>query len=377
MKQAVYITDCAVCCALGDDIATVWQRLLSGESGITPLRRFDCRNYISAVAASVAGLAVDESGSRFYPLLERVLTRLEPLPPHTRLLSATTKGAVDLLEQAVRNDNSVPAAAAPHACADYIARRLGLADNGININAACASSTLALARGAELIAAGNAEVVLVCAADIVSEFVFSGFSSLQALAADSCRPFDGDRDGLTLGEGAAAVVLMSAAAARRYRRRRLGRLRGWGSANDANHITAPARDGSGLVRAVRQALVCAAAQGSEVSAISAHGTGTVYNDAMEMCAFRQLFPGRHIPTASIKGATGHTLAAAGALEVALALCSLDQGLVPPTCGLRRVDDAADGWVAAAPQPFATDGLLLSTNSGFGGVNAALLLQKEE
>ena len=213
------------------------------------------------------------------------------------------------------------------------------------------------------------------AADLVSEFVFSGFSALRALDPQAARPFDRDRAGLTLGEGAAALALMSRQRAERENRPVLARVLGWGTANDAHHITAPARDGCGLQLALRQALGTAGLSAEAVEGISAHGTGTVYNDLMELTVFNTLFGQRRPPLHSVKGALGHTLGAAGGLEVALGTRSLATGLLPPTVGLHRAEPLAEGRISAAATRFAGQ-VLLSTNSGFGGMNCALVLGRE-
>ena len=152
-----------------------------------------------------------------------------------------------------------------------------------------------------MIAGGRADVVMICCMDLVTEFVFSGFACLGALSQTPCRPFDRSRSGLTLGEGAASLLLMSDERARRERRTRLGTILGWGAVNDASHITAPARDACGLVRAIRLALKMSACQARDIDVICAHGTGTVYNDLMELKAFSQVFGEHNIPLYSVKG----------------------------------------------------------------------------
>jgi len=187
-----------------------------------------------------------------------------------------------------------------------------------------------------------------------------------------CRPFDRDRKGLSLGEGAAALLLMDAARARRESRDPLGTVLGWGISNDATHITAPAKSGRGLVQAVDQALKSANRKPEEITAISAHGTGTVYNDLMELKAFRQVFGERKVPMYSSKGAIGHALGAAGGLEIILGLKTLATRMVPPTVGFANPEKGAEGQVNYGPQAVSGD-YLLTTNSGFGGVNAAIVL----
>ncbi|WP_432822813.1 beta-ketoacyl synthase N-terminal-like domain-containing protein [Trichloromonas sp.] len=369
---SVCVVDAAVVTAFGDGLDPLWDGLLAGRSAIAPLHRFAVDRYQSQLAACVPELSSAAGESRIVPLLERLLAQLGPVPADCRVLTATTKGGIDSLEKLRRGEVCQADAVLPGDLPARVAVRMELADSGLNINAACASSTLALARGAAQIAAGAAEAVLVVGIDLVSEFVFSGFSSLQALSVAASRPFDAQRSGLTLGEGGAALLLMNEERARRDGRSVLGRVLGWGSANDANHITAPARDGCGLVDAVGRALAKAGLSADAVAAVSAHGTGTVYNDAMELTAFGRIFGGRRLPVNSVKGALGHTLGAAGAIEVVLGLRSLAERQLPPTVGLIEPEEAGRGLVAAVSQGFAGD-CLLSTNSGFGGVNAALVL----
>jgi 3-oxoacyl-[acyl-carrier-protein] synthase II len=225
-----------------------------------------------------------------------------------------------------------------------------------------------------MIALGRADVVGVFCFDLVTEFVFSGFSAINALSPGWCRPFDSGRNGLTLGEGASFLVMMSEERARTENKTKLGRIIGWGIANDAAHITAPARDGCGLIQAIRFALDMAELKPEDIGAVNAHGTGTVYNDMMELTAFADVFGDRPLPIHSVKGAIGHTLGAAGGIEVAVALKSLDEQLLPPTVGLKCPESKGIGRVSHEPQLLATD-YLLTTNSGFGGINAALILEK--
>jgi 3-oxoacyl-[acyl-carrier-protein] synthase II len=251
---------------------------------------------------------------------------------------------------------------------------LKLEREGMNISASCASSTIAIAQGAELIVSGWTDAVLVCCMDLVTEFVFSGFSALQALSPEPCRPFDKNRSGLSIGEGAAALLLMSNTRARQEDRPHLATILGWGSANDAHHITAPAADGCGLQQAVNQAMTKAKCKPSDIAAISAHGTGTIYNDQMELNVFNQIFADQPSPVYSIKGAIGHTMGAAGGIEAAVGIHTLRENIVPPTTGLRNPEKEAEGRVRAEPMPFYGD-RLLTTNSGFGGINAAIILSK--
>ncbi|MGZ8463527.1 MAG: beta-ketoacyl-[acyl-carrier-protein] synthase family protein [Candidatus Deferrimicrobiaceae bacterium] len=371
--REVQITRAAAVTGIGPDLETTWRRLQAGESAVRPVVRFDTRRYTARNASWIEGLDRRGGRSLLYPLLERLLDGFAPVPPDCRLVTATTKGCVDTLERVrggLPGDPSEIAVSAPLA---WLAAKLGLNGPGVNINTACASSTVAVARAAAMIASGASDAVLVVCMDLVTEFVFSGFSALQALDPAGCRPFDRNRNGLSLGEGGAALLMMSADRARREGLPPIGSVVGWGAANDATHITAPARDGCGLVQAVRQALAKAAVEAGEIAAINAHGTGTVYNDQMELIAFETVFGPRPIPMNSIKGAIGHTLGAAGGIEVAVGLRSLNDRTLPPTAGFLEAAEGCAARVSSRPQPI--DGeYLLSTNSGFGGINAAVILK---
>jgi 3-oxoacyl-[acyl-carrier-protein] synthase II len=372
----VWLVDAQVVTAFGNGLDPFWDGLMAGRSAIAPVTRFAVDGYAPKLAASVDLRPAPPGESLLLQLFERLCQGFGPVPTDSRLITATTKGGIDLLEQQRRGVPVVAGIALPHRFPALVAERFGLTEGGYNLNAACASSTLALARGAALIASGAAEAVLVSSLDLLSEFVFSGFAALQALSSEPSRPFDRRRDGLNLGEGGALLLLMAEGRARREGRRPLATFCGWGSANDAHHVTAPARDGSGLIRAIRQALAVAELPPEAVAAISAHGTGTVYNDLMELVAFHAVFGARPLPVHSAKGAIGHTLGAAGAIEAVLATRMLATGSVPPTVGFAEAEEGAAGRVSSALQRFAGD-YLLSTNSGFGGINAALILQKAE
>lgn len=374
MAAEVWITDATAVTALGRNLDELWQQLLSGHSAIAPVERFSVKGYKSRFAACIEDLNCSGAFSAIRDLLGRLYKEMGPVPADTRLYTATTKAGIDNLERMRRNESVDISDILVGEIAKQVGRQLGLICPGTNISTACASSAIAVAKGAALIAAGRAECVLVCCADLVTEFVFSGFSALGAMSPNPSMPFDRLRSGLTLGEGAASVLLMKADRAKREGRPHLGTVLGWGVASDAFHVTAPAPDGRGLSAAVKQALKRAGLEPEAISAICAHGTGTVHNDHMELTAFDQLFGDRRLPVYSIKGAIGHTLGAAGGIEVALGLKSLSEGLAPPTLGFSKGEDNTVDRVSS--QPVAIPGNhLLSTNSGFGGINAALILAK--
>lgn len=378
--MSVVIADMAAVCALGDTLEAAWPRLCAGEIAIAPVTRFDCARLDFRTAACVADLErADEEGEGLpnltCALLTRCLARLRPVPPQAHVIWAGVKGGAEWVE---RRACGVGAEGfyLPAQYRRWIAERLGTGGAGFEVNAACASSTAALALGAMMIERGEAESVLVCAADLVTRFTFTGFAALKGLTATACRPLDAGRDGLALGDGAAAILLMHADAARAQDRSPLARLAGWGVANDATHITAPARDGCGLIAAMRQALNKAGRAPEAIDAFCVHGTGTVYNDAMELTALESVFGERRFPIFSVKGAMGHTLGAAGALESALCVKALHERRVPPTAGLLEPEPRALGRASDKAQPI-HGGAILTTNSGFGGVNAALVIERAD
>jgi 3-oxoacyl-[acyl-carrier-protein] synthase-1 len=258
-----------------------------------------------------------------------------------------------------------------HETAAQLARAFGYT-NHLVISNACISGVMAIVVGKRMIEAGLYDHALIVGADVLSRFVISGFNSLQALSSESCRPFDKKRKGINLGECAAAVVLTGDTEL-------LGeapfiRISGGGLSNDANHISGPSRTGEELGFAIKQALEEAAIAAKDIDFISAHGTATVYNDEMEAKAFN-LMGMENIPLNSLKGYFGHTLGAAGVLEVVLSSKSLLQDELIPTVGFEALGVSGQVNVIQRVEhkPLQT---CLKTASGFGGCNAAIILHKE-
>jgi len=368
------ITNTSTVTAMSDSLDGLWRGLLAGNTAIRPVNRFPVKNYNAGIAGCIEGLNPAGSISMVHSLCGRLFNSWGPVPADTLIITATTKAGIDNLEKVSTGKSADIQDILPSSLPAVISEILGLDSRGFNVSAACASSTIAVANAAALISSASADVVLVCCLDMVTEFIFSGFSALRALSRLPCRPFDRDRNGLSLGEGAAALLLMSRERASQEHRIAMGTISGWGVANDATHITAPARDGCGLIQAISRALQMSGISPDVVHAVCAHGTGTIYNDLMEFTAFKQIFNNRKVPVFSIKGAIGHTLGAAGGIEVAVGMKSLSCQVAPPTIGLRTPMDEAMGWVSSGSVSFSGD-YLLTTNSGFGGINAALVLGK--
>ncbi len=326
------------------------------------------------VGAIPAAGAEAEPPARLLALIRELFIYARPLPADAALYVATTVGEIAGLEAEVFSGGAPSDENRLALLPQRVAASLGLSGGPVQVvSSACASSTAALALAASEIRRGETTCALVVGCDLVSEFVLSGFAALMAIDPDGAKPFDADRRGVTLGSAAAFAVLMSRERAEREHCPCLGTVGGWGMTCDANHLTGPSRDGAPLAEAALAALAMAGCPPAGVSAICAHGTGTVYNDQMELLALRRVFGERPLPTFSVKGGMGHTLGAAGLAETLLALEFLRRGVVPPTVGLRRASQEAQGWITEGANPISPSGAVLTTNSGFGGVNAALVL----
>jgi 3-oxoacyl-(acyl-carrier-protein) synthase len=235
------------------------------------------------------------------------------------------------------------------------------------VSNACVSGAQAVIEGVEVLLDDEATRVLVIAGDKITDFVTAGFQSLNAVGShETARPFDNSRDGLSLGEAGCAVVLRRGPAHERH-----PRIISYGCSNDANHISGPSRDGSGLALAIERALV--GIDRREIRAICAHGTATQYNDAMEARAFHTVFGGEPPPVFGIKGAIGHTLGAAGLIEVIISAMVATEGVIPPTVGFEEGEtDFPLDVVHGKPRKI-KPGFVLTTNSGFGGMNTAIVV----
>jgi len=399
-RQAV-ITGCGAVSPLGAGVPALWEGLLAGRSGIAPIRSFDASAYEHRLAAEVAGfdpaagLSEDERRrldriGQFALVAAREALRDADLDltatDRTRVgvIAATTLGGIRIGEDYQRSRrDGVPFAARRllrlpyYATATCLARELGVRGPVISPSIACASGTQAVGLALELIRRGQADAFVVGGAETVCEFVVSGFNCLRATTGDTVRPFDTRRDGLSVGEGAAMLVVESAAHADGRGARPAVEVAGSGLSGDATHMTAPARDGAGAARAMRAALADAGAEPADVDFISAHGTGTVYNDAMEIAAISAVFGAvaARIPVNSIKGAIGHTLGAAGSFEAILCARVLTEGVIPPTVHCDDLDaDCPLDIVRGAPRTVSAT-TVLSTSSAFAGNNAALVLRR--
>lgn len=381
--MSVFIKSIGLVTAFGKGLQTLWDGLMENRCmtkdhaflnyhGCKTLKA-SCvpRRIIEDFGSSAHGDRTDKTLAMMRIALQDMLDaqglamdRLED----TLLVVSTLKGHIEALPGS--DHIALPSSnVSGHLLSHHASALAGLLPSTVGVktvSTACASGNIALAVAAQALSNGKCSRAVVVGCDAVSLFVFSGFQALGAMSKHKCRPFDQHRDGLLLGEGAASLLLETGAGAHK------GEILSWGITNDANHITGPSRTGEGLQRAIHECLKRADICADSVDAVVAHGTGTHYNDAMEMYAFKSVF-GETVPRiCSLKGAIGHTLGAAGIIETALAAEILKRAYVPPTVG----------WSHSGRDRFEYGGgpvggkYVLNCNSGFGGVNAALLLGKK-
>ena len=247
-----------------------------------------------------------------------------------------------------------------------IAEELGALRHA-TVSVACASGTAGFVLAQGWLEEGLVDGVLVCGVDALSLYVHAGFNGLGALSRSRPRPFHAERDGLLLGEGAAAILVEADAHCWARGATPIAELCGTGLSADGVHMTAPDREGRGAARAMAAALADAGVEPDRVDLVSVHGTGTVFNDAMEAHALQRVFGGRPLPLFGVKQAVGHTLGAAGAVEATVVVEALQSGQAPPA---PEVDSELPVLARRFPD---RPTVAISTNSAFGGANAAAVL----
>jgi 3-oxoacyl-[acyl-carrier-protein] synthase II len=398
----VWITGIGLVSALGPDRETTWRRLLAGETGIGPLTLFDTTGYRTHLAAQV-----DEAALRLPavpPAMRRNTSRasrfafaataealadaglalsLAEVQPAAIVFGGGAAGILDAeayLERRLRRGPRTRALrefieVPQDSTCDRVAEVFRAGGPRITITTACSSSTVAVGLAAELVRDGEAAVALAGGSDALCRLTFAGFNSLHAVDSRPCRPFDRDRHGLSLGEGAAVLVLERAADAARRGARPYALVLGYGVTNDAFHMTQPEPSGAAWERTLRAALCDARVTADEVGYVNAHGTATEQNDAAECAAYRRLFGERleRLPVSSIKGSVGHCLCGAGGIEAAVTALALARGALPPTVGFAQPDPACPIDPVAGVSRVQEIQLALSCSFAFGGNSAVLAL----
>jgi 3-oxoacyl-[acyl-carrier-protein] synthase-1 len=303
------------------------------------------------------------------------ISGMDAKDPKTILIISSTKGNIHLLETG-KPFHDLPASGrkqleeriALPTSAQLVGDYFHFVHQPIVVSHACVSGLLGIIAAMRLLQSGQYEHAVVAGADIISKFVLAGFQSFQAISDQPCRPFDADRNGLTLGEAAGTVILSSG----------LGNssdsleIAGGSISNDANHISGPSRTGKELYQAIQTAMKNARVSAREIDFISAHGTATLYNDEMEAKAIT-LAKLQEVPMNSLKGYFGHTLGAAGLIESIVSMQSLKENLVLPTAGFSQPGTSEIVNVCSTLQSGQIKNCL-KTASGFGGCNAALVIR---
>jgi len=362
----VWITGLGCWTAIGEDPDAFFDALCRGESGVDGSGPFPGRGPVASIPGG------PHLSSK---LAERVVSQaLGGLDPReVALIGASTSG--DMVNGEVEYER-VLGGAVPgpdylwaQRCdrpAEVVARTLGFQGPRTSVSTACSSGAAAAGIAAEWVATGSVEAAIVFGTDALCRLTVHGFGSLSAVSSDRARPFDTERTGLSLGEGAAALLLESPQSARRRGARVYGRIAGYGNATDAHHMTAPHPEGRGAIRAIR------AAGTASVGWVCAHGTATPLNDAMEAVALSTALPG--VAISSIKGAVGHTLGAAGVVELVAAVLAVDRGQLPPNTGCAKPMPDLPLVHRSRPEPIQG---AMSVNFAFGGHNAAIRVERVE
>jgi 3-oxoacyl-[acyl-carrier-protein] synthase II len=389
--KSVAVTGLGVVSPFGAGVKTFWEGITGGSCAIRPITLIDAEGFRCRIAAEVpAGLA--GSGRRSRADRMALAAAREALDDAgigraERADAALIVGAVGggMLETEAWYWQRTRAGGAPMppalmSCfpsshADVVGSALGLGGPRETIVTACSSGAGSLALAADLVADGVVPLAVAGGVDALTRICFMGFNALKLLDPAPCRPFDRDRRGMSLGEGAAFVVLEDPRRAKARRARVYAELAGYGMTGDAYHVTAPHPEGEGMARAMRDALAQAGVAPSAVGYVNAHGTATLQNDRIEARAMRAVFGEGRVLVSSTKSMIGHTMAAAGSLEAVATVLSLLNELVPPTARLENVDpEIGFDCVPHKAREVAFEHAI-SNSFGFGGQNVTLLFRR--
>jgi 3-oxoacyl-[acyl-carrier-protein] synthase II len=376
--------------------------LIDGRNGIGPLGLFDPTEYRTQTAAWIDDRLLDLSflsprarrrtsrADRLGLLAAREavadsgveLDRLDP----TRIAVVLGSGAAGLFEAESWYSRVLLAGRlgrpgdilthGPETVADVVAGHFGARGIRSSVVTACSSSAVAIGAASDLLRSGLADLVLTGGSDTLARLTYAGFNSLRAVDPQPCRPFDRERKGLSLGEGAAILVLEREADARRRDASAYCRLAGYGLTSDAYHMTAPEPSGEAGARTLHRALDQAGLDPGAVDHVNAHGTATTHNDRAEAAALYRVFGerARLLPTSSIKSMIGHCLCAAGALEAAATALTVARQVVPPTLRYENPDPECALDVVPNEARDVRVRVALSNSFAFGGNSACLVFQ---
>lgn len=409
-SNRVVITGIGMVSPVGLDRKTTWKSLLSGKSGVGPITSFDAEGYQTRFAAEVKDF--DPEGvlgrkqarrmDRFVQLacaatLEAVeQAELSVSPENSNRISVMIAsgigGIITLADQVGVLENRGPNRVSPFLvpmmlpdmASGQVSMMLGAKGPNYTTVSACASAADSIGLAFEALRRGDADAVLTGGSEAaVCPIGVAGFNACQALSrrnddpATASRPFDADRDGFVLGEGAAVLVLESLDHAVNRGAQPLAEMVGYGSTADAHHITQPAPEGEGAARAMQIALDRAQLVPDDIGYINAHGTSTPMNDKFETMAMKTVFgeEAYNIPISSTKSMTGHLLGASGGLEAAVTAMALSDWAIPPTTNLETPDPDCDLDYTPNLQRRGRIRAAMSNSFGFGGHNASLVFQE--
>lgn len=392
--RSVLITGCGITCAIGNGKEEVLSSLLANRTGIAPLK------YLKTTHTEFPVGEVKMSDEE----MERIMG-IKPGVPVTRtalmgmialhealadagmdskdingaaFVNGTTVGGMDKSEQYytdfIENDsrNEYIKTHDCGSCSEMIADRFGRFSRISTISTACSSAANAIELGADMIRSGLADIVVAGGSECITKFHLNGFNSLMILDHGQCRPFDAERAGLNLGEGAAYVVLESRESAARRGVKPVAFLSGYGNACDAYHQTASSPDGEGAFLAMSKALADAGLTPDDIDYINAHGTGTPNNDLSESQAMKRLFGNAMPPVSSTKSFTGHTTSASGSVEAVICILALRNGFVPVNYAFEHPME--DGIVPNMElKPIRPLRHILCNSFGFGGNDSSIIL----
>ncbi|MCL2722831.1 MAG: beta-ketoacyl-[acyl-carrier-protein] synthase family protein [Polyangiaceae bacterium] len=397
----VFITGVGVVSSIGLGKPAFFSALSTGTSGIAQVEAFDVSNLGREVAGEVKGfrpkdhLMAGEARrmgrcSQMALAATRMAITDADLPdtavkgPRASVVIGTTMGEADVLGNLDaawihKGLSGVRRALIPRygstLLSIHIARAIGAEGSVLTLPGACAAGNYALGLAADMIRAGKADVVVAGSAEMLQQLQFSGFVRLAAMAPTKCQPFDLNRQGLILGEGAGMLVVESEAHAVRRNARLLAEIGGYGITCDAYHITRPHPDAAGSIGAMRQAIERSGISPDDVDFVNAHGTGTRHNDAAEAKVMREIFGDRKVPISSMKSMLGHCMGAASALEAVGCMMTLETGIYPPTIGYETPDPECDVDVVANQARNGAHDVVLNNSLAFGGYNAVTCFAK--
>ena len=412
MRKRVVVTGCSVVTALGCNTADVWDRICAGKSGVGPIQRFDAADFKVRFGGEIQHF----SASEHLPINNREIKRIDRFcqfalvaahgaieqsgitdsegDPYRRgvLIGSGIGGLGEIEQQHVklfdRGPSRVSVFMIPklmvNAASGNVSVRWGLRGPNSAVATACASATNAIGDAFKLIQDDRADVMIAGGSEApITPLGLSGFARMNALSKRNgeperaSRPFDRDRDGFVLAEGAGLVVLEELEHARRRGATILGEVLGYGMSADGSHMTAPDPEGQGAAHAISGALRDAGVNPEDINYINAHGTSTPLGDIAETVAIKSVF-GEHakkLAVSSTKGQLGHLLGASGGVEFVLSVLAIESQVAPPTINLDDPDPQCDlDYVPNEARPMKID-YVLKNSFGFGGHNACLVLGK--